>query len=238
MFSESAELYDLIYDQFKDYKAEAAQVAGLLQALRPTVGRVLDVGCGTGQHAHFLSEDFGYSVDGLDIEPKFLELARARCPGGDFFQGDMADFRLNRQYDVVLCLFSSIGYVKTPARLAETVRCLKEHLVPGGLVVVEPWFTPQDFRGGSVHVHTVEEDDLKICRVGRSEVQNGVSLIEFQYLVAQPGGIRHMKEIHELGLFTKSEMREALLAAGLQIVQEEERGLVGDRGLFVAERGD
>ena len=61
-------------------------------------------------------------VDGLDIEEGFLEAARRRNPGGTFFRGDMAWFQLNRRYDVVMSLFSSIGYVKTLERVTSTLR--------------------------------------------------------------------------------------------------------------------
>jgi SAM-dependent methyltransferase len=236
MFSESAEIYDLIYGEFKDYRAESGQVAEMLREVHPAAHSVLDVGCGTGQHASFLGDEHGYRVDGLDIEPSFLELARGRCPEGTFFQGDMAEFHLQRRYDVVLCLFSSIGYVKTSTRLASAARCLWEHVTPGGVAVVEPWFPPGGFTGGSVRLHTVEKEDLKICRISRSEVRDRVSWIEFQYLVARPGEIRHLREVHELGLFTDTEMREALESAGFEILHHDDAGFPGDRGLFVARR--
>jgi SAM-dependent methyltransferase len=234
MFSESAEFYDLIYGQFKDYSTEAARVADILRDLHPKAARILDVGCSTGQHARHLSEEHGFVVDGLDIEPGLLEVAREHNPGGSFFHGDMADFRLDRRYDVVLCLFSSIGYVKTTARLAAAARCFQNHLDPGGVVVIEPWFTPQSFEGGSIYLQTVDREDLKICRVSRSEVRGTVSRIEFRYLVATPDGIRHMSEVHELGLFSEAEMEAALLASGLRLERREEAGLAGGRGLYVA----
>lgn len=35
MFSETAELYDLIYQQFKDYTGESRRIAGLLERVHP-----------------------------------------------------------------------------------------------------------------------------------------------------------------------------------------------------------
>ena len=128
MFSETARFYDLIYDQFRDYEGDTARVAELLQRLAPEAELILDVGCGTGRHAEALTLRHGYRVDGLDIEPGFVEIARRRCPGGRFVAGDMADFDLGGRYDVVLCLFSSIGYVKTMKRLVSAARSLRRHL--------------------------------------------------------------------------------------------------------------
>jgi ubiquinone/menaquinone biosynthesis C-methylase UbiE len=69
MFSESPELYDVIYGSFKDYSAESQAVAGLLSQVAPGAHNILDIGCGTGEHARFLQSTHGYQVDGLDIEP-------------------------------------------------------------------------------------------------------------------------------------------------------------------------
>ncbi len=60
-----------------------------------------------------------------------------------------------------------------------------------------------------------------------------VSWIEFQYLVAEPHEIRHLREVHELGLFTEEEMLEALQAGGFQEVEFDPEGLTG-RGLYLA----
>ena len=233
MFSESTDLYDLIYSEFKDFEGEARAIATLLRERCPSAKTVLDVGCGTGRHAEALIREHGFEVDGLDIESGFLDIARERCPEGHFFRGDLASFQLGRSYDVALCLFSSIGYVKTLERLRLAARSIRRHLNPGGLAVIEPWFTPQEYQGGSVFLHTVEREDLKICRVSRSEVRDRISYLEFHYLVGEAHRIRHLREVHELGLFTSEEMTEALRAGGFQEVEFDAVGLIG-RGLYLA----
>ena len=236
MFSESTELYDSIYSEFKDFEEEASQIATLLRKECPSARRLLDVGCGSGRHAEALSSEHGYEVDGLDIESGFLEIARKRCPTGNFFRGDMASFDLGFSYDAVLCLFSSIGYVRTLERLALTARSIHRHVKAGGIAIIEPWLTPETFRGKSLYLSTVDRDDLKISRVSRSEVRDRISWLEFQYLVADADGIRHLKEIHELGLFTNEEMLEALRGGGFQDIEFDPDGLTG-RGLYLAHDG-
>src|SRR5215510_7812994 len=141
MFNAFAEYYDLIYSAFKDYETEVAQVASLLRRVNPAGRTVLDVGCGTGEHARRLAAE-GFAVDGIDIEPTFVKLASSKHPAGTFVVADMSDFHLPRRYDALLCLFSSIGYLCTLERVTRALVCFREHLAPGGVALVEPWFPP------------------------------------------------------------------------------------------------
>ena len=139
MFHASAEYYDLIYAAFKDYAAEVAQISSLFRRLNPDCRTVLDVGCGTGEHALLLAAR-GFAVDGLDIEPAFVRIAAAKNPAGRFFVADMSDFHLPDRYDALLCLFSPIAYLRSLERVTRTLSCFREHLAPGGVALVEPWF--------------------------------------------------------------------------------------------------
>src|SRR5580692_3568612 len=109
MFDASAEFYDTIYGTFKDYNAEATKIANLLRAIDPRFKTVLDVACGTGEHARLLTQA-GYSVDGLDINAAFVRIAQRKNQSGRFVEADMSKFELSHRYEVVMCLFSSIGY--------------------------------------------------------------------------------------------------------------------------------
>ena len=90
MFTESAEYYDAIYS-FKDYGSEAVQIADLVRSVQPSARTILDVACGTGEHALRLSRDHGFVVDGIDLDPALLDIARTKHPAGEFFQGQVLD---------------------------------------------------------------------------------------------------------------------------------------------------
>src|SRR5687768_17158732 len=89
MYGRSVEYYDALYS-FKDYDAAVATLRGVLDRVAPDAQTLLDVACGTGLHAQRLEER--YRVEGLDINPQMLEIARGRCPDVPFHEGDMADF--------------------------------------------------------------------------------------------------------------------------------------------------
>jgi ubiquinone/menaquinone biosynthesis C-methylase UbiE len=232
MFSQSAAYYDAIY-HWKNYEREAEAIRGLIgkHARRPAC-TLLDVACGTGQHMAFLREHF--TVQGLDLDPGLLEVARARCPGGEFVEADMVDFDLGQQFDAVICLFSAIGYVKTVPRLQQAVASMTRHLQPGGVLIVEPWFTPDAWNEGTVHAVFVDQPGLKIARISVSEREDRLSRNDFHYLVATAEGVRHFTERHELGLFTQEDYTQAFRVSGLDVMFDLD-GLTG-RGLYIGSR--
>ncbi|MFO7587481.1 MAG: methyltransferase domain-containing protein [Gemmatimonadota bacterium] len=76
-YGSAPEYCDLLCRDVKDYAAEARRIRAVILAARPGAGSLLDVGCGTGAHARALN-DTGFRVDGIDIEPAFVEIARRR----------------------------------------------------------------------------------------------------------------------------------------------------------------
>jgi ubiquinone/menaquinone biosynthesis C-methylase UbiE len=232
MFTESAELYDAIYFTFKDYAVEAADIAQRKRAEHPTARTVLDVACGTGEHARLLATNHGFQVDGIDLNAEFLRLARLKHPLGRFHLADMRDFSLPDRYDAVICMFSSIGYVKTLVELERTFRTFRKHLAPNGIVMVEPWFPPEKLTSGHHSVRTAEVNGVRVERAATTTIEGRLCFLRFDYTIEEAGQVRHTTETHELGLFTRDETLEAFSAAGLAAVHHAATEL--NRGLYIA----
>ena len=129
MYHLSARYYDHIYS-FKDYRKEADILREVIERYGGSDGhRLLDVACGTGKHIEYLRRDF--RVEGVDLLEEFLQIARGKFSDISFHQGDMRAFDLDRQFDVVTCLFSAIGYMQTLEDLNAAVANMARHLLPG-----------------------------------------------------------------------------------------------------------
>jgi SAM-dependent methyltransferase len=176
VFSVTADIYDAIY-AFKDYAGETLKIRQLVARERPGAKTLLDVACGTGEHARLWSAEF--DVDGIDLEPKFVEIARAKNPSGSFSVGDMRSFQLEKRYDVVQCLFSSIDYLLTSQDqdIVAALTCFRAHLAPGGVVLIEPWLSPAAYKPGQPHMVTVDRPDLKVWRVNVSKREGDISIL-------------------------------------------------------------
>lgn len=229
-YQRSAELYDHLYGD-KPYDAEAATIRALVEREHPGTRSLLDVGCGTGGHLVHLREWF--EVEGVERSPAMLAVARSKLPGVTLHAGDMRSFALARRFDVVTCLFSAIGYVRSIEELGTAIANMAGHLTPGGVLAIEPWFTPEQWRpgmkvgGGMV----VDRDDLKIARLVVSSTRGRFAVTPMHHLVATLDGVEHFVEEHELLLAEAEEIRAAFAAAGLVDVRFEANALV--RGLWI-----
>ncbi len=228
MFSRSAELYDAVYG-FKDYRGETARLHALIRERSPGARTLLDIACGTGKHLALLREH--YEVEGLDLDDKLLDVARSRVPGVPLHQADMLDFDLGRRFDVVVNLFSSIGYARTVENLRRAADAMARHLAPRGVGFVEPWVFPERWQPGHVHAVFVDEPELKVARINCGGVAANTVTLEFHYLVGTPARVDYFTEEHELGMFSHDDYVGALEAAGLAVEWDEE-GLMG-RGLYI-----
>jgi ubiquinone/menaquinone biosynthesis C-methylase UbiE len=228
VFTRSAAFYDALYS-WKDYQAESRKLHDIIRQYKQSAGdTLLDVACGTGQHLQYLREY--YTVEGLDLEPHLLKIAHERLPDLALHLGDMQSFDLGKKFDVVVCLFSSIAYVKTVDALNRTLENFARHTRPG-VVIVEPWLSSENAQKRHVGAIFVDESELKITRMSRIEVDGALSILNFYYMVGTPDGVDYFTERHEMGLFTPDEYVAAFRAAGLEVTHDAE-GLM-NRGLYI-----
>jgi len=231
MYKKLAKYYDLIY-HWKEYEKEANSIKDLIKKYRKSVGNLLlDVGCGTGKHLEQFKDDF--SCTGIDINNEMVEVAKENVKDVIFKQRNMIDFNLKTEFDVILCLFSSIGYVKTYGNLEKTFNNFANHLKKGGVLIVESWFTKSAFWVGVPGMSTYDGDDVKIARLNTTKVEGGLSIMEMHYLIAEKNeDIKYFVDIHELGLFEHDKTLEFMKKANFKSEYLKD-GLMKDRGLFV-----
>jgi SAM-dependent methyltransferase len=138
-----ASIYDAMYAE-KDYRREVDVIIDAFTRYADgAVRSVLDLGCGTGNHALLLAAR-GLSVTGVDLSAQMLEIAREKADraGADicFVGGDVRYVDAHGPYDAALLMFAVLGYQHTNADVRATFANIRRHLRPGGLLIFDAWY--------------------------------------------------------------------------------------------------
>jgi trans-aconitate methyltransferase len=230
VFNKSQAFYEAINARGKDYAAEAAWLRAAIGVANPGAHRVLDVACGTGAHLRFMHKQF--EVAGEDADATMIEIAKERLPGVPFRVGRMQDLTVERPYDVAMCLFGSIAYLADESELRSTIVRFANAVTRGGLVIIEPWIGPDEWRDNTIEGTFVDQPQLKIARIGASERYGTTSVTRYEYLVGETTGMSGFSETHVQQLFTDAQYRSAFDAAGLK--PRSERSDLFPHGLYIA----
>jgi SAM-dependent methyltransferase len=106
--------------------------------------RVLELGCGTGRVTLALAAD-GFEVTGLDRSPGMLAEGRRKLASVDWgtaarvqlVEGDMADFDLDRVFDLVVIPARAFAFLLTPEAQRGCLARIAAHLRPGGMLALD-----------------------------------------------------------------------------------------------------
>jgi ubiquinone/menaquinone biosynthesis C-methylase UbiE len=231
LYAELAEYYDRIY-YWKNYRAEANKIKKIVRRFEqhPSV-TLLDVGCGTGGHVAYLKRHF--RCVGVDRSAEMLAVAREKLPDVGFSEGDMTNLSLGMRFDIVTCLFSAVGYLRTRKQIEEAVRSFAGHLNPGGVLIIEPWITESDWRKGDVGFQSYKSEEVKIVRMDYGMSRGRFSILDERYVIAKKNqGITYVSTRHVMRFFVPEEWLGAMRGCGL-VSEYLEESLEHGRRLLV-----
>ncbi|MEO8724680.1 MAG: class I SAM-dependent methyltransferase [Acidobacteriaceae bacterium] len=110
---------------------------------------ILELGAGTGRMTAALRE-FA-PVVAIDLLPEMLERAAARLSGGHLFPvewrvADMRNFALPQRFDLIVAADDPFSHLTLRREREMALRAVREHLAPGGRVVIEGLYRPHRIR--------------------------------------------------------------------------------------------
>lgn len=100
----------------------------------PDGGRILDLGCGTGEPISAWLIMRGYKLTGVDFSEPILSIARKRFPGSAWVVNDMRDLALEEQFDGILSWHGTFHL--SPDEQRELLPKLSKYLKPGGTLML------------------------------------------------------------------------------------------------------
>lgn len=144
--------------------------------LIPAEGRILDIGCGTGEPIARYFMEMGYRVTGVDFAPEMVSIARDRWPDGDWRVLDMREISTGEAFDGVLAWNSLIHLTWDEQRRA-LPKILEQATATGAFMATvgpeegEAW--------GDVGGEPVYHASLSAGEYGEILARHGFGLLEF-----------------------------------------------------------
>jgi SAM-dependent methyltransferase len=223
-----AEDYDLLY-QDKCYESECDTGEKVSRRFHDgPVSSILDLGCGTGNHALPLARR-GYRVVGVDRAPDMLARAHtkaAKCAERgnvpEFVEADVRTLDLGERFDMALMMFAVLGYQLANDDVLAAFSAVHRHLHPDGLFVFDFWYGPAVLavRPGD-RVRVVPAEGGRLIRAASATLDTTRQICEVCYRLWHLEGDRLLHETeerHHMRYFFAQELSLFAQCSGLELV--------------------
>jgi len=131
--------YEVIANTYHERRVggEQANIEWLdkMRPLLPQSGHVVDLGCGSGVPITRYFANRGYDVQGYDLSPRMLEIARREVPGAIFHEARIEDVDLTAESVDLVVSFFAIIHVPREEHAALFIRMFS-WLKPGGAALL------------------------------------------------------------------------------------------------------
>lgn len=218
-----ASLYDSLYAD-KEYDAEVDLLEEIFRRfLQARTATILDLGCGTGNHALRLARR-GYSVTGVDRSAAMLDVARVKSGEAGLavrlVEADISSYSIDAHFDAALMMFAVLSYQQANDDVRTTLDTVRRHLRPGGLLIFDVWHGPGVLSDPPVE-RTKEVDagsEGRVARTAHPTLDVRRSLCRIEYDLSHLNGEVIGEEQHVVRFFFPTEVELFLQVSGFEML--------------------
>ena len=193
------------------------------------VSSVLDMTCGTGSQAFYLTEQ-GFEIVGSDINTNMLNIAKEKAAKEDldiqFIQGDMCSLKVG-QFDAVITIFNAIGHL-TKEDFEKAVQNISSNLKNGGLYIFDIFNLSYLLEGNNITNLTIDwqkiTDNTKIRDIQYSTIDNEGILASYTIHSEQHGSeqLKISESSQTIQIYTAQQLRNILERNGFEVLQQSD----------------
>jgi 2-polyprenyl-3-methyl-5-hydroxy-6-metoxy-1,4-benzoquinol methylase len=222
--SELAKYYDVMH-QHRNYGQECHFADNLIQKYCPGTKYILDICCGTGEHAIQMAK-LGYKVTGIDASPDMIKLAKekAKKVGAsiEFSCINIHELNVIGEFQAAYCLGYTFHYMTTYSDVMSFLHTINKALLPKGLFLV-------DFINGWSLIEGINRDkfvyqreDATIFHFEQASLnrKKRVRHIEFYYVIdCHDGHVKTISAEEDLRIFFDDEVQMLLSTCGFEKIK-------------------
>ncbi|MFN8699608.1 MAG: class I SAM-dependent methyltransferase [Flavobacteriales bacterium] len=204
--------YPVLYSH-RDPQEASLFLSALLSRLKVAPGAsILDLACGSGRHSVYLAGQ-GYSVTGVDLSESSIQRAkRHRIENLSFIRADMRTFGLNKEFDLILNLFTSFGYFDRQEENLQVLQRIASHLKPEGLFVL-------DFMNTYWVSRTLVASEIIERQAIRFEIARSIEDRHVVKRIQVMDGTKSIQYLERVQMLTPENLAAMLTEAGLKVVR-------------------
>lgn len=219
--AELARYFDLMH-RHRDYDRECDFAHALIRKTGPGIKKVLDICCGTGEHALRMAR-LGYEVTGIDLSQDMIDIARRKAADARleirFECRDVMNPGFSDEFQAAYCLGHSLLYMTTYPKAHAFFQTVHESLSGKGPFLV-------DFINGwglidgidrDKCVYQDEETTIFQFEQATLEKKKRIAHIDFYYLIdSLDGNVKTVYAEEDLRIFFPDEVQLLLGQAGFE----------------------
>lgn len=232
-FSEYAKYYDLLYRD-KDYLKETSYVENLLNRYLNDFRNILELGCGTGEHAIILAKS-GYTVYGIDLSNNMINKANRKknqlstdISEKLFFEkGDVRSYNTDKKFNAIISLFHVMSYQTKNRDLIDTFRVVSKYLAKGGIFLFDCWYGPGVLNEKpEIRKINIESADTQVSRKSSPTIYPNQNIVDVNFDIAitnkRTQKVSRFTELHKMRYLFKPELANYLQQASIELIHSEE----------------
>tara|TARA_Y100000768_G_scaffold374886_1_gene345086 strand:+ start:11325 stop:12089 length:765 start_codon:yes stop_codon:yes gene_type:complete len=225
-----ADAYDNLYKD-KDYDQEVNLILDYINKSGIPVNSIVDIGCGTGEHAIKLAKEDNLII-GIDPSEDMLKIASQKIINNQLenliqLKNDYAsNFVLDKKADFAIMMFAVIGYHNSNDEILNCLKNIRKNLNIGSTLMFDFWYGPAVLTNNpSDKIKTIDTDNNKTLRLTKPVHKHFNHIVEVNFETFHINNntiLDHSNELHSMRYFFPQEILFYLENSGFELIELSE----------------
>jgi len=213
MYSEFAEVYDLLIDN--DYESFASYYEDIFRKYSLNPHLVADLGCGTGTLTDIMHKK-GYDVIGIDASEEMLSVAASKYSDILFLNQPVTEFELYGTVDAMYSSLDCVNYLIEDGEIDKLFTLVKNYLNPGGIFIfdISSYYKISEVLGNNTFIFEFND----VFYTWENSFEDNVLTLDLTFFKKEGNMYRRFDESQVQRAYTEKEITDAAQNEGLKVL--------------------